>query len=298
VDQSTNPLLTVAPSSLLPGTNTCETLGRGAQLRRPFVQHGRSFISPSSPGAASPFSSTRVKSRSAMYIPSNLFSHDSLDNSDAHSTTMSITKEKPIPREVLGKRKRKIDNSDGSRHIGCVGATFTPHILRLTGYNRQRCNFHTTQMHTRLSYHPSSTTALQSLDTESQAWIARPRTHDHDQVEGPAKLRRKMMLPKSQRMALSEITPTEETSPSPVAKEIALQPCHICHKKPKQKTDLDSYTTCKKCGERTCYICIRECQGGCNDKTICSSCCVEYGEDGTVACFDCYEVGYHLNMEV
>ncbi|KAI1128880.1 hypothetical protein F5Y10DRAFT_164216 [Nemania abortiva] len=40
-----------------------------------------------------------------------------------------------------------------------------------------------------------------------------------------------------------------------------LSPCHICHRKPTKKSDLDSFADCTGCGERTCYICIRACQG-------------------------------------
>ncbi|KAI5466043.1 hypothetical protein BGZ63DRAFT_375160 [Mariannaea sp. PMI_226] len=40
-----------------------------------------------------------------------------------------------------------------------------------------------------------------------------------------------------------------------------LAPCHICHRRPTKKSDLDSFAECQGCGERTCFICIRECQG-------------------------------------
>lgn len=40
-----------------------------------------------------------------------------------------------------------------------------------------------------------------------------------------------------------------------------LAPCHICHRKPTKKTELDSYADCLGCGERTCYVCMRECLG-------------------------------------
>lgn len=40
-----------------------------------------------------------------------------------------------------------------------------------------------------------------------------------------------------------------------------LRPCHVCHRKPTKKTELDSYADCEGCGERTCYVCIRECLG-------------------------------------
>ncbi|KAI9740824.1 MAG: hypothetical protein M1818_004429 [Claussenomyces sp. TS43310] len=40
-----------------------------------------------------------------------------------------------------------------------------------------------------------------------------------------------------------------------------LRACHICHRKPTVRRDLDSYADCEGCGERTCYICVRECLG-------------------------------------
>ncbi|KAH6898618.1 hypothetical protein B0T10DRAFT_473246 [Thelonectria olida] len=40
-----------------------------------------------------------------------------------------------------------------------------------------------------------------------------------------------------------------------------LAPCHICHRRPTKKSDLDSFAECQGCRERTCFVCIRECQG-------------------------------------
>ncbi|KAI0021530.1 hypothetical protein F4780DRAFT_737752 [Xylariomycetidae sp. FL0641] len=40
-----------------------------------------------------------------------------------------------------------------------------------------------------------------------------------------------------------------------------LSPCHICHRKPTKRKDLDSFADCMGCGQRTCYVCIRQCQG-------------------------------------
>ncbi|KAI1750963.1 hypothetical protein F4782DRAFT_507403 [Xylaria castorea] len=40
-----------------------------------------------------------------------------------------------------------------------------------------------------------------------------------------------------------------------------LNPCHICHRKPTKKSDLDSFGDCTGCGERTCFVCLRACQG-------------------------------------
>ncbi|KAJ9139094.1 hypothetical protein NKR23_g8045 [Pleurostoma richardsiae] len=38
-----------------------------------------------------------------------------------------------------------------------------------------------------------------------------------------------------------------------------LSPCHICHRRPTKKSDLDAFADCEGCGQRTCYICIRQC---------------------------------------
>jgi hypothetical protein len=40
-----------------------------------------------------------------------------------------------------------------------------------------------------------------------------------------------------------------------------LSACHICHRKPKVISDLDSYADCELCGQRTCFICMRQCLG-------------------------------------
>lgn len=46
----------------------------------------------------------------------------------------------------------------------------------------------------------------------------------------------------------------------PATKTI-LAACHICHRRPTKKTHLDSFADCQGCGERTCFVCIRECHG-------------------------------------
>lgn len=38
-------------------------------------------------------------------------------------------------------------------------------------------------------------------------------------------------------------------------------PCHICHRRPQRRSDLDSLADCEGCGQRTCFVCIRECPG-------------------------------------
>ncbi|OAA61222.1 hypothetical protein SPI_05246 [Niveomyces insectorum RCEF 264] len=38
-------------------------------------------------------------------------------------------------------------------------------------------------------------------------------------------------------------------------------PCHICQRRPRRKCDLDSVADCEGCGQRTCFVCLRECVG-------------------------------------
>jgi len=40
---------------------------------------------------------------------------------------------------------------------------------------------------------------------------------------------------------------------------VVLKPCHICHRRPTKKSDLDSFADCEGCGQRSCFVCIREC---------------------------------------
>lgn len=47
-----------------------------------------------------------------------------------------------------------------------------------------------------------------------------------------------------------------------------LTPCHICHRKPTRKSHLDAFAACQGCGERTCFVCIRECQGNPADDAL------------------------------
>ncbi|KAI0851477.1 hypothetical protein F5Y00DRAFT_229809 [Daldinia vernicosa] len=39
-----------------------------------------------------------------------------------------------------------------------------------------------------------------------------------------------------------------------------LSPCHICHRKPTKKSDLDSFADCLGCGQRSCFVCLRACR--------------------------------------
>ncbi|EYE93803.1 uncharacterized protein EURHEDRAFT_378794 [Aspergillus ruber CBS 135680] len=39
----------------------------------------------------------------------------------------------------------------------------------------------------------------------------------------------------------------------------SLRPCHICYRRPTTRELLDAYADCDLCGERACYICLRQC---------------------------------------
>lgn len=87
---------------------------------------------------------------------------------------------------------------------------------------------------------------------------------------------------------------------------ISLAPCHICRRKPTVRAELDAFADCEGCGERACYVCIRECLGSAgmvgdgggrwkgdgemgegHKGMVCSRCCVERGTEGEVWCLGC-----------
>jgi len=81
---------------------------------------------------------------------------------------------------------------------------------------------------------------------------------------------------------------SEAPAPSlPTCTTMDLRPCHICHKAPTRKKDLENYHECERCSEQTCFICARQCANGCREK-ICRRCCVEVGEEGDTLCLGCY----------
>jgi hypothetical protein len=59
------------------------------------------------------------------------------------------------------------------------------------------------------------------------------------------------------------VSPRIETRPavSRPNSTALLSPCHICHRKPTKKSDLDSFADCQGCEQRACFVCIRQCQG-------------------------------------
>ncbi|KAK4193358.1 hypothetical protein QBC35DRAFT_103517 [Podospora australis] len=50
-------------------------------------------------------------------------------------------------------------------------------------------------------------------------------------------------------------------APTPAAQQPVMSRCYICFRKPTKKTDLDSFADCQGCGQRTCFVCMRQCLG-------------------------------------
>ncbi|OAA73207.1 hypothetical protein ISF_00108 [Cordyceps fumosorosea ARSEF 2679] len=55
---------------------------------------------------------------------------------------------------------------------------------------------------------------------------------------------------------------TQTSAPAKGGGAAALAPCHICHRRPTKRSDLDSFARCEGCGAQTCFVCIRQCHGG------------------------------------
>ncbi|RDA94400.1 hypothetical protein CP533_2266 [Ophiocordyceps camponoti-saundersi (nom. inval.)] len=56
-------------------------------------------------------------------------------------------------------------------------------------------------------------------------------------------------------------TTTTAAAAAAAAAAALLLPCHVCHRRPTKKSDLDSFAKCQGCQRRTCFVCIRECHG-------------------------------------
>ncbi|KAF4983771.1 hypothetical protein FZEAL_894 [Fusarium zealandicum] len=66
---------------------------------------------------------------------------------------------------------------------------------------------------------------------------------------------------RSSQLKVLPVQPALTSRLPPRTTNAVLAPCHICHRRPTKKSDLDSFADCQGCGERTCFVCIRECHG-------------------------------------
>lgn len=131
---------------------------------------------------------------------------------------------------------------------------------------------------------------------------ASPFDHDSDQLYTTAEHRPMKQLKRiSPKLSLlkstSHLMDTDAGAAPPVQfKHGQVQPhavadlraCHACKTAPKRKSDLENYMDCKRCVGRTCYICARQCLGGCGKK-VCRECTAEVGQERDSWCLDCLQ---------
>lgn len=94
---------------------------------------------------------------------------------------------------------------------------------------------------------------------------ARIAAADDDDIASPVSSHRRrrssqLRPPFEQATSGSSNNNNNKVLPTKVTSNL-LAPCHICHRKPTKKSDLDSFAECLGCGGRTCFVCIRYCQG-------------------------------------
>ncbi|KAL2158082.1 hypothetical protein VTH06DRAFT_4892 [Thermothelomyces fergusii] len=76
----------------------------------------------------------------------------------------------------------------------------------------------------------------------------------HDEQHHPPQTEQRSRSERISTATLSGISSHASSAP-------LMSRCHICSRKPSKKSDLDSFADCQGCGQRTCYVCIRECLG-------------------------------------
>lgn len=240
-----------------------------------------------------------------MYITSELFvsdaaSHDRCDSPTSTPThnwsTMAVESQYPAG---LGKRKRQLDTQEGSSSRYDRASGFVADIgtdvdkIRIHAHhsspasNRGSVRFH------------SPTHGTHSLGNRAHRYS--PSSQGYTRSEGRPVKQLKRLNPKVSLVKMPSHlmdldldlgfpanTNTTTPAATPTPTDTDLRACHICHSAPKRKKDLENYLQCQTCEQRACYICARECSGGCQ-KRLCSKCCVEDREEGDAWCLMCYE---------
>ncbi|KAJ5660741.1 uncharacterized protein N7484_000113 [Penicillium longicatenatum] len=215
----------------------------------------------------------------------------------------------PADLVAAGWRKRKRDHEDSATLVR--PSAFAP--FRVDRPDRETCPLP-------LSRHPT--------DTGDHSFRPRclPRKRRHVQppyLTLPAHQQSSLLSPNIYASAQGPYSPPVSPRTVPISYQStspsALRPCHICHRRPTTRQVLDAYADCDLCGERACFICLRQCDApacrgvpghpetpGESDiyspegpfdlestdsrRKICSSCAVEgITETGTeiVQCLDC-----------
>lgn len=191
----------------------------------------------------------------AMYITSDLFGSPPAHRREHDSTPKlrtSATQE--LYPAGLGKRKRQTGDESPSRYNALLRGTHGPkHVVSSNLY----------ETHDR----PSAST-FQERRPMKQLKRSTP----------------KITLNKS----TSHLMDLALDSPDIPARILCdLRSCHACNLAPKRRAELENYLDCQRCDGRTCFICARECVGGCG-KAVCKRCIVEVGQEGDSWCLECY----------
>jgi hypothetical protein len=230
------------------------------------------------------------RSLHTMYITTELFGPDPPSTSTASHTSQHMAETQATA--GLGKRKRRLDAEEG------ISTAYegTPKSLLSARSNTTGYSSHTASQ--RAS--PESSRTYRIFQTQNHgasdptSWALTYTMTDSrpiKQAKRTAHSSRRITLAKqsSHIMDIDADAPLEmNTHPAVEHSTSDLRPCHICHKAPKRRKDLENYLQCQNCDNRACYVCARSCSGRCG-KQLCSKCCVEVGEDGNTWCLGCYQ---------
>lgn len=217
-----------------------------------------------------------------MYITSELFGsatnqHISEHPNPYHRSNLQSTQQGG----GLGKRKRQYAEAASCPHDSRSEAVchLTHQIIPLSRTSPRHRSYETLPFQTQ-----------PNLTSSSYPTPSRYPNSERRPLKQMKRLGQKISLLKSP-SHLMDIEPTFPSSVSNMESQsiacLDLRPCHACQSAPKRKRDLENYLDCRRCDERTCYICARQCYGGCG-KAVCQKCTVEVGQEGDPWCLDCY----------
>jgi hypothetical protein len=241
--------------------------------------------------ASPPLLRTLLHREPPMYITSDLFGGASAQSH--RGTTLSThwnNMPDAEPAAGLGKRKRHDNGEEGPNTYDSLWASRDDN----TTDDRSSCSHHHRPQHAsrgfdRLQSHNPHYDPHHNL---SYAIYPAPPPTQALAERRPVKQLKRFSSPKASLLkSTSHLMEIENEPPShlphPPYPVSDTRPCHACKSAPKRKRDLENYLDCKRCVERTCYICARVCFGGCG-RTVCNTCIVEVGEEGDPWCLDCY----------
>lgn len=205
----------------------------------------------------------------------------------------------------MKKRKRVYDLEDSTQ-----GYAFTSVPFLSTNYSDfdRRSSLSIFSAHylfpTALPTPTASTTSFFS-DTAHPGPTASQLTRVNSTGSSPPKSKRAHLTPISRTKSIPARSSSGTTNDSFTPN---LHPCHLCHRRPTTVQDLPTYAYCESCQLRTCFVCLRICEGprcrlhtsnqmddtsdeidAVKGRSVCRKCCVEVGVDGTVWCLVCYE---------